>query len=47
MKKGGGAQATMGANNSNAAQAMAETQGGVKFELVGLPECMDENLASS
>ena len=45
MKKGGGAQAAMGA--SNAGPAMAETQGGVKFELVGLPECMDENLAAT
>jgi hypothetical protein len=49
MKKGGTAAAG-GASSStgNAAAEMSETQGGVKFELVGVPECMeDENLAAS
>ena len=53
MKKGG-QQAVAGLNStsgnyasSGGAAMMSETQGGVKFELVGMPECMDENLAAS
>ena len=30
-------------NSNSAVNNMAETQGGVKFELVGLPDCMDES----
>ena len=34
--------------SSGSAAMMSETQGGVKFELVGMPECInDENLAAS
>ena len=55
MKKGGqqaagGLNSTIGGNYAStggAAAAMSETQGGVKFELVGMPDCMDENLAAS
>lgn len=40
MKRGStGQQPSSGASNST---AMTETQGGVTFELVGVPKCMDE-----
>lgn len=50
MKKGGTGGAGVVASNStgNAAAEMSETQGGVKFDLVGGPDCMDdENFAAS
>lgn len=46
MKKGGGANAATSSAN-NAQSEVSEAQGGVKFELVGVPECMNENLAAS